>query len=1071
MHNFGVFELTIRKLIPLIMDYNLDKKNKYIIPLLLCITFSFHSFAQQTTIRGKVQSSEGEPLNGVNILVKKKNIGTTTDFDGIYTLNNVISNDVITYSFLGYKTQEVSYKGQSIINITLEETSEQLDELVLVGYGKLRKGEVTGSYSTISEESLQQGSVLSIEEAIQGKIAGVNVVNTSAEPGGAISINIRGITSIAGNNQPLFVIDGIPFLNDSSIRASEFESNVQTNVLSIINPDDVVSVKILKDADATAIYGSRGANGVILITTRQGSVRKAKVSIQHHTTFSSKPKTIPLASAQDYAIFINKARENAGQDLLYTGQSFQNSTGLDSIYFPTPGEIPALLGKGTNWQKEIFQSTVSQNTQFNINGGSETFQYNVSGNYTDQEGSLLNSNYKRGAIRGNFNIDIGPKFSIISNTMLSKSRNDRVENANHRGAGGGYERAGIIWKAFHTSPIIEVADAFFSEDFGNDVSPFNLFNPVVDILNTLNTSEDLFMLSNLQLDYQFFDDLSLTVRAGTTQFYNQRSLFWNKNTALGNIFNNKSRYATSFNSSYVNENYLTYKKKLNKHKITAVLGGSWERNRRKSSLIGAQNFSINVNNGLYLFDYAEALDPAKPSLNFIESELLSGYFRANYSFNNKYALSITGRADGSSKFAKNKKWAFFPSVGLAWNFTKEKFLSNQNLIKNGKLRASYGTSGNQAISPYQSLPSLGILTFGFVNSAVNGVVLGNPGNTELTWETTKQYDFGLEFALINNKLKFNIDYYNKETNDLLQRLNVPSESGFTTFLTNFGTIENSGIEVELSAQLIQNKNINWSVDANYSANRNKIIDLGELDFLDFGLPGNVEGATHRLKEGGSIGDFYVFQTNGLLTSEDIQNGYPTLGSNQSEGQIKFIDKNEDGIINDNDKIIRGNAYPKHIIGLSSNFRYKNFSFNMFWNAALGQKVLNLNRQLSTVGHPFGVPSQDYINDFWSPDNTNAFFPVPSSLNEINRVLDRFLEDGSYVRLKTATVEYNLDVDHINAFDELAISITGNNILTFTKYKGYDPEVSAFGQTSLTPGIDKGSFPRTWSLSLGISIGL
>jgi len=1037
-----------------IINYK-DKKRL----ILFNFIFLFSSvILAQNTISGTVMGN-GFPLPGVTIVVKGTKIGAVSDFDGKFTIK-ANSDAILVASSLGYKTAEEPINGRQNVNITLEEDAEQLSEIVVVGYGTIKKRDFTGSTSKVGSKNIAEFPNTNLESALQGRMAGVNITSASSEPGGVNSIQIRGATSLSGGNQPLYVIDGIPQFNDASRSAAEVNGFSPTNALASLNPNDIESVEVLKDASSAAIYGSRAANGVILITTKTGKVGEGKITFNMFTTFGETPKFIPLANAKEFATHINLASSNLGGEIFYNGEVKFTVDGLDNIIFDKPED----LGEGTNWQKEIYRPAISNNYQLTLSGGSNALQYLVSANYLEDEGVVRFSKYKKGSFRVNLNADINNKFSISVNSSYAADINDRAESTNLSTTPGGLSPSGSILKALIASPALTADNQLYKVFLRlPDRGPASgLFNPLFDLENTINQRKyNIFQVST-DLKYKFNDNLNFTIRAGYNGTSSTNQSYWNNLTAVGFDSNQRTYQSDWVTNSYISENFFTYNKNLNDFNINVVLGNTFQKENGLGTEISAENLSIPSENGLFLLSLYKNV--AIPNRNFVESTLISGFTRGSFSYKSKYLLTLTARADASSKFAENNKWAYFPSVGLGWTFSDETFFEGiRNTISNGKLRFSYGNSGNQAIGPFQSLSTLSSISYGFYNGAALGVVTNTSENKDLTWETTTQIDYGIDLAFFRNKFNLTVDLYEKTTKDLLQRKNIPSESGFNSIMANFGSISNRGLEIALSGNILKNKDFSWDFSANYARNRNEILDLGEgIEFYNAGS-GQAD-YTHRLRVGGALGDFWGFETDGLLSEDDITNGSPTLGGSLFEGDLKFKDTNNDGLITDEDKVNLGNAFPEFTIGISNNFRYKNWTLNSLLVGNYGVEVLNQNLLYSTYGSFFGVPSKNYINDFWTPENKDAYYPRPSSGAVNNVTSDRLIEDASFLRIKTVSLIYNLALKNKT---DIKFNLTGHNLYTFTTYSGYDPEVSGYGQNILTPGIDVGSYPRTRLWTFGV----
>lgn len=1029
---------------------------------------------EEIGISGSVVETGGTPLPGVNVVVKGTVTGTITDVDGNYELT-APGDAVLIFSFVGFEAQEIPVEGRSQINVTLAPDVEALEEVVVVGYGALRKKDVTGSVSSINERTLKEIPAASIETAMQGRAPGVVVTSTSAEPGGGLSVRIRGGNSVSGNNEPLFVIDGFPMYNDNNGMASEFERYQSTNLLANLNPNDIESMEILKDASATAIYGSRGANGVVLITTKQGRAGRPKIDFEHYTSTSTARTIIPLADAFQYATVYNQALTARGDDPRYDGTNGDPDPETGKVtYFPTPAEIQAEVGDGTNWQRELLRTGIAQNYQLGISGGTPRLTYNLSGNYYDNEGVLKNSAYTRYSLRANLFSQLNDRLSFRLNTTGSRTVANRANTSNTRTVGGGGGRAGVIWQAFRANPIAR-PDEFFFEDEMLGTQQASGFNPVMDLENTHVLGYTSFMLANATIEFEILDGLKFTSKGGANITNNDKEWFWNQNTALGYRFNGQAREALANSIDYVNENYFTYKKDFSgNHAVNLTAGTSWQQTQNRQTILEAQDYTVNFENGLNKYEFAQM--HSRHNTGRVKHTLLSYYGRAFYSLMDRYLFTVTVRGDGSSKFAQNNKWAVFPSAAVAWRFSDEPLLANADWLSNGKLRLSYGRTGSQAISPYGSLARMRVDAFTWADGGLaTGVVPASPGNPDLKWETTEQLNAGLDLGFADDRITFTSDVYRKTTRDLLQQLAVPGQSGFSSIVSNFGSIRNSGVELGLSIDVLDGP-LKWTTNANYSRNVSEVLDLGELDHIQArGFFPTPLGSAHIVTKGEPLGNFHGWRVVGLLSEEDIAAGYPTLGSYNLPGLFKFWNNpdDEDGInsINADDKVVLGNALPDFTFGWSNNLSYKDFGLSFFVQGVIGHDILNMHKMISEYGIPsFGVPTSDYMNDYWSEDNPDAYYPRPAEFAREGAVItDRLVEDGSFVRLKNVTLSYNVP-PILRGIQTSQVYVTATNLLTLTGYSGYDPEVSSLGQTNLEPGVDIGSYPRSRTFTLGVKLG-
>lgn len=1019
---------------------------------------------QMRSLKGIIRSRTGEILPNVTVKNLRSGYLTASKQDGSFEVPEVNIKDELSFSLLGYAQHKLVVANYDEQIVVLSPQDRGLDEVVVVGYGTLRRKNITGSISRVDESTIKETPANTLENAIQGRMAGVVVTNTSAEPGGGININIRGITSISGTNQPLYVIDGVPMYNDNSRSSLEFEGNVSGNFLASLNPSDVVSVEVLKDAQSTAIYGSRGANGVIMITTKRGKPGKSSIEVGHYTMFSARPKLIKLANAKEYATFYNEMNRNDNIVESYTGKYLKTTDLLDSIYLPAVNE----LGEGTNWQKELTRPGITHNYQLSASGGNDIIRYLVSGNYLKDEGILRHSEYQKGSFRLNMDAKITPRLSAKVDMNVSSDLNNRAENSNSRILAGGFERSGVILKAFAANPTLSMDNQASQLAARLSTTPVGatFLNPLYDLSNTINQRRINYYFFNSDFNYKITDKLSFTVRGAYNTSDASTDQFWSNETQLGYLRGQKAFRTTWKSRAFLNENFLTYAKNTSTYSLNVVGGVSWQKSILNTSVIDAEGLPIPVEDGLNLLPLYTTIAPIQT--NLVSDVLLSGYGRVSFSYLGKYSVNVVARSDGSSHFAKNKKWGFFPSAGLAWHLSDEEFFQPlKTAVSTARIRGSYGISGNQAIPAYGSLAQLYPLTFGFVNGVATGMITGTPSNVNLTWETTRQMDLGIELGFAKDKYKLSLAVYNKQTNDLLQSRKIPGESGYNTIPDNFGSIKNKGIEMEISTAPIVARNFSWNLSFNASANRNKISDLGDgIEFYNQTSGG--ADYTHRMVVGSAMGEFWGYKTAGLLTADDISNKYPVLGGFTKEGMLKFIDNDHNNIINDDDKESLGNAFPKWNFGLNNTFSYRNISLNVFVYAVMGQKILNQNLLYSSYGTPVGIPSKDYIDNHWTPENKNAYYPQASQFSGNSQTTDRLIEDGSFVRFKNITLRYN--VQHLPKWlTKLQLYVTGNNLITITKYSGYDPEVSAYGQNILLPGIDLGSYPRTKMYTFGVNV--
>ncbi|MBT33870.1 MAG: SusC/RagA family TonB-linked outer membrane protein, partial [Thalassobius sp.] len=794
----------------------------------------------QFKITGKVTSQEdGEPLPGVSILIKGTSTGTTSDLDGNYTLN-VNDNTVLQFSYIGFETQEILVGSQTVINIQLTADMEQLDEVVVVGYGTQKKSNLTGAVTSVKAEELHETPITSIDQGLVGRASGVMVTQTSGMPGAVASIRIRGSSSLQGGNEPLYVIDGFPVYNGSGY--GNTGGNARMSGLSTINPSDIESIEILKDASATAIYGARAANGVVLITTKSGKEGKDQITFDAYFGSQSIVKKIDVMDAYNYANLVNEAYTNDGLDPVYDSQKLS--------------ELQA-NPKGTDWQDEIFRTAPIQNYQLTFSGGDKKLNYSISGNYFDQKGIIRNSDFKRFSGRINIDRKINDRFKVGTHLNISRT----VSNAVSTDAGG---NGGVVTSAMKFNPVLPI---FQDEALGIYTSvntPGIIYpNPVATADEQVRENTMVRLLGNIYGEWEFLPNLTAKVSVGTDLVNTKFDTF-----IPSNIFESGGVASASINGGYttnwLNENTLNWTKKLSPAHSISVLGGiTFQQNKYEGITASSQEY---VNNVLKENALGAGAIYNQPSSSNTEWSLMSYLGRINYNIKEKYLISINARMDGSSRFGDNNKYALFPSGAFAWRLIEEDFVKSMNLFSNLKLRTSYGITGNQEIGLYNSLPTLTNTTYTIGRSLVTGFYPNSIPNPDLKWEKTAQLDIGLDFGFFDDRLRFTTDYYYKKTTDLIYDVAVPFVSGFTSSLQNIGSVENKGIELSIESDIIATNNFSWTSAFNISFNRNKIIELGGEDYKDVGGgDGHLKtGSVHRLIVGEPIGLFYGYVFDGIF---------------------------------------------------------------------------------------------------------------------------------------------------------------------------------------------------------------
>lgn len=980
-----------------------------ILSILLCIVLSVRA-----QVSGVVVDNTGEPLIGVNVMVKGMTIGTITDFDGNFAID-VAPPATIVVSYMGYDTKELEVVGSEPVNITLTESTELLEEVVVIGYGVQKKSDLTGSIAQVSDKDLQKQPSPSLGAALEGRAAGLQVTGSGA-PGSNVSLNIRGIGSI-NNSEPLIVIDGVP-----------------TDVpLNMINMDDVASVDVLKDASATAIYGSRGAYGVVIITTKKGSNEKGHISLKASFGFDQIQRTLPLLKAYQFASLHNEMMAAAGQP--------QNPAFAD----------PTALGEGTDWMSELYQFAPTQNYAISYSGGTEKSNFYVSGAYFDQKGIIKTTDYKRITLQ--FNHDTKLFEWLRFGHKLSLNHDIKAQ--------GNYD----IQNTMRVLPTqaIKNEDGSWAGPVGLAMYVGDIANPIGKMMENSSQTKGYNLLGNIYAEITPIDWLIFRTTFGMQMLF-WDSEGWTPQYDWQPIAQPESERSRSFNKSitWLWDNTLTFNKTINQHSITAMIGSSMQANTYEFMNGAVQGFisqtASQLSNGL--------LEPTIGG-NRSQWSLLSFMARATYGYANRYMITATVRADGSSRFAKKNRWGVFPSVAAAWRISEEQWFEKSFWLTDLKLRAGYGQTGNQAsVGNYAYASQLQTVQYVFGDKQVPGLAPWVLPNPNVRWETVEQYNIGLDLSLFDQRLHANVDYYIKNTNDMLVPMSVPISSGYSDEAVpniNAGRMRNSGVEVSLNSMNIKNSNFTWTTTVNFAYNRNRILSLNGDVPMYFGC--NIH------KVGYPVAAFYGYVTDGIFQSqaEIDAHAVQTIGSDAytstQPGDIRFKDLNNDGVINEDDRTVLGSPTPAWTFSMSNSFDFYGVSIEVYLQGAAGNKIYNGNR--STLEAMSVAQNQmTTVLDRWRPDNTNTTVPraVFSDPNKNNRVSDRFLESGDYLRLKSITVSYTLSKQYTKKalMDEVRFSISGQNLYTLTRYTGLDPEVGG-------SGIDSNVYPLTRNFTFGLNI--
>lgn len=1032
--------------------------------LLTAILMPAISFAQATkpiinsTLEGAiVDDKTRNPLAGAVIHIKGTTHEVASDGDGKF---NFRTGQKLPYtlivSFVGYQTQEIVV-ATSPVEIGLKETANQLNDIVVVGYGTQRRKDITGSIASVNKEALNQVTP-SVDNLLRGAAPGVVVTQSSGQPGASASIRIRGGNSITGGNEPLYVIDGFPVYNDNSNASTGASyAGAGLNVLATINPADIESIDILKDASATAIYGSRGANGVVIITTKKGTKGTNNVSYQGYYGTQKVAKQLDLLNAKQWAELRNDISASINQAPYFTQAQ------IDSLGGP---------GVGSDWQDAALRRASVQNHQLTFSGGDNSSRYAVSGNYFSQDGVLKGSGFDRYSLRINYEKNISSKFKIGVNATGSYASLNGM-GANNSGASllAPNTLAGVVL----ISPVVPIynADGSFNVTKNPFASPLNgyISNPIADLESTVNEVKINRTLASVFADYKLLKTLSARVTINADLTDTKQNYYAPSYTTNGLSTKGLASVGGKRVVSWLNENTLTYSPSIGDNHSLTVLGGyTTQYTTGDVSLAGATNFVNDVNTYKALQDGT----PSRPSSDSYESILNSWLGRINYSLLGKYNLTVSARADGSSRFGANSKWGYYPSAGFSWNIIEENFAKSIHVLSDAKLRLSAGSTGNQEIGDYLYLARLGATNYPFGGAIKTGFAPIRLSNPDLKWEKTNQYDLGLDLGLFGNRVNLVFDVYYKKTTDLLINVPIPLTSGFASVLQNIGSVENKGIELGINTNNIRNGKLSWKTSLVYSVNRNKVLEIGN------GTPQfypDVPNAVLKIQQpvivkvGEPLGTFWGYKTNGIFQTTDDLTKLPSINTpaNTKFGDQRYIDENGDGRITAADKVNLGSSQPKFTGGLTNIFNYANIELLVFFQGSYGNKIYNaINQQLEIP--TLGTNGSAVLANRWTPTNPTNDVPRAAS-SPASVVSDRYIENGSYLRLKTLTLGYSFPksvVSKINA-KNIKLYLSSQNLFTWTKYKGYDPEVSSFEQNSTLSGIDYGAYPNSRTFIAGLNV--
>ncbi|MDF2380323.1 SusC/RagA family TonB-linked outer membrane protein [Nostoc ellipsosporum NOK] len=1069
----------------------MKKRTAFVFRLLLAaatsLTMEGVAEAQSIIVTGTVRESNGTPVQGATVRERySSNNRTLTTVSGSYSIPVTSDTSSLVFSYVGMETVVERVRTRRVIDVTMTVKLGDLEDIVIIGYNSTKRKDLTASVSSISKDALSDRTLFSLADAMKGKAAGVQIIQNDGTPGSENTIRIRGASSISASSAPLFVVDGV--LQDD---------------INTLNPGDIESVEILKDASGTAMYGARGANGVILVTTKMGKAGKTRVDIYSNVAFQRPGKMYDLMNSSEYARARYLASSYVYSPPSATNPNIPATTQGGLTYFRdtplgTPGGFWGVAldatyhdwekynspdSVNTDWQGAMFQNSMVQEYRVGITGGSKDTKFSFLGGYLDQGGLVIFSNYKRYNGRFNLQQKLSKVVTLTSNIAASRTMTDGYIAGSFN---GGISSNAVVASMLAKPPVNPLTQTDVEDN--EDVDGYISNNPYTLAKYVTNTRQTSDWITRMAIDWNITNNFSFRISGNYTTIGTNNDAYYPKFTSAGSRFNGRAVLSRSTSNRFMNENLLYYRGRIGRdHQFNGTAGAIFETSKVNQITAENQNYDVEV---LGVYGLQNGTVPIIPTYNITKWSMASFLARGEYGYKGRYLFTVTFRADGSSRFSRTNKWGYFPSGAVAWRISDENFLRNSKTVSNLKLRATIGQSGNTAIPSYLTLSTIGTYFSPMNGNTPNyGVVVERPENLSLKWETTTQTNLGLDLGLFEDKISITLEGYLKRTKDLLIQKVTPGYTGFRSTWTNLGSIQNSGVEMNIAAVIIRKKYFSWLADANIGVNRSKAIEIGAELGIDPGVVSGV-GTSAIIRNGQPIGQWYGYKTDGIYqTREEILssgltsiNGQPV--ADVRPGTRRFIDQNGDGIINADDRVILGLGQPLFTGGFTNSIGYKGVNLNMVIQYSYGNKVYNANRVTLEQGrNPTNMSA--VLADSWRPPlydmntgaqveagNPNNRYRMPGGPGELLMLSD-WIEDASYIRLADVTLSYTITGKPLRRIGatSLGLFVSGKNLLIATNYSGYDPEVNTRqgGFGDLMPSLDFSSYPRSKVYSVGLKL--